>query len=213
MSEEANGSNKAIRVIVFTVFIVAGLVGLWYWVMYKPEQEARERAQLEQIAREEAAKKAAELTAQNKIKYDQLIIDADSEMNQQNWQRAKSLYTEASSLFPNEQYPKDQLAMVNTKLDELAAIEARRAAGVVESVSTRTGRFHIIVSSSIDDDLAMDYANKLAKEGNAIKIIEHDTGKLIYYRVSVGDYPTREQAESAAASFSNLSDDIWVLGY
>ncbi|MEQ8582806.1 MAG: SPOR domain-containing protein [Marinoscillum sp.] len=213
MSEEANGSNKAIRVIVFTVFIVAGLVGLWYWVMYKPEQEARERAQLEQIAREEAAKKAAELTAQNKIKYDQLIKDADAEMPLQNWQRARSLYSEASSLFPNEKYPKDQLAIVNKKLDELAAIEARRAAGVVESVSTRTGRFHIIVSSSIDDDLAMDYANKLAKEGNAIKIIEHDTGKLIYYRVSVGDYPTREQAESAAASFSNLSDDIWVLGY
>jgi len=213
MSEQSNESGKTVGIIIIVVFALAGLVGLWYWVMYKPQQEAKEQVKLEQIAKEQAAKKAAELRAQNKTKYDQLIKDADAEMGQENWQRAKSLYAEASSLFPNEQYPKDQLAIVNQKLDELAALEARRAAGVVESVATRTGRFYIIVSSSIDDDLAMDYANKLAQEGNAVKIIEHDTGKLVYYRVSVGDYASREKAESAAVAFSNLSDEVWVLGY
>ncbi len=213
MSEQSNESGKTVGIIIIVVFALAGLVGLWYWVMYKPQQETKEQVKLEQIAKEEAAKKAAELKALNKTKYDQLIKDADSEMEQENWQRAKSLYTEASSLFPNEQYPKDQLAIVNQKLGELAALEARRAAGVVESVATRTGRFYIIVSSSIDDDLAMDYANKLAQEGNAVKIIEHDTGKLVYYRVSVGDYASREKAESAAVAFSNLSDEVWVLGY
>lgn len=213
MSEHSNRNSKAAVVIVILVFVLAGLAGAWYWFMYKPEQEAKEKARLEQIANEEAEKKAAELAAQNKVKYDKLIENADVEFEQGNWGKAQSLYTEASSLFPGQQYPQDQLALVNAKLDEMVVLAAKRAAGIVETVSSPTGRFYIIVSSSIDDDLAMDYASKLAKEGNNVKIIEHDANKLFYYRVSVGDYDTREQAETASASFSNYSSELWVLNY
>ncbi|MEQ8472356.1 MAG: SPOR domain-containing protein [Marinoscillum sp.] len=213
MSEQPNHSGKPAVLFVIVVFVLAVLGGAWYWFLYRPGQDVKEKARQEQAAREEAENKAALLKAQNKIKYDELIQNADAEFQLENWGKAQSLYSEASSLFPGEQYPKDQLALVNAQLDELAALEAKRTAGVVETVSSRTGRFYIILSSSIDDDLAMDFANKLAQEGHNVKIIQHDADKLFYYRVSVGDYATRERAESASTAFSNYSNDIWVLKY
>ena len=63
--------------------------------------------------------------------------------------------------------------MVNAKLDEIAAREARREEGVIETITSPNGRFYVIVSSSVDDDLAMDYARKLSQQGNNIKIIRN----------------------------------------
>jgi len=209
MSESNNAKTAGIIIII--VFVLAG--GVWYFFMYKPEQEAKEKARLELIAKQEAEQKAKELAAQKKSQYDQLIKTADAEFQQENWQAAYSGYNDASALLPNEKYAKDQRALAKAKLDEQAELEARRAAGVVEKVTSRTGRYYIIVSSSIDDDLAMDYASKLAKEGNAVKFIEHETDKLVFYRVSVGDYDTREAAESVAASFTSYGEGVWVLGY
>ena len=209
MSEEPNRSSRTVGIIVILVLVLAGIVCAWYFIMYKPEQEAKEKARLEQIAKEEAEQKAKELAAQNKIKYDQLIIDADAEFGKENWEAARSLYTEASSLFPNEPYPINQLTIVNTKLEE----KARRAAGFVETIPSPTGRFYVIISSSIDDDLAMDYAKKLAKEGTGVKIIEHNYNELPFYGVSISDYDTWEHAEAALTSFSQYSNEAWVLKY
>ena len=213
MNQQSSSSNRTGIIIVIVVVIAASLVAGWYWGIYKPAQEAKEQARLEQLAKEEADRKRREAAAQRKARYDQLIADADAEFDQENWETAQSLYSEASSLFPNQQYPKDRLAQINTKLDEIAALEARKAAGIVEQVTSRTERFYVIVSSSIDDDLAMDYASKLAKEGNIVKIIEHDTDTLVYYRVSVADYDTRDQAVTASSSFSSYGngDRVWVF--
>ncbi len=210
MSDQ-NSKSGVIVVLVMLAVLVGG--ASWYWFTYRPKQEAKEKARLEQMAKEEAEIKRKELAVQDTVKYNKLIADANVEFGLENWKLAQSLYTEASVVFPNEQYPKDQLALVKIKLDEIAILEAKRNAGIVETVSFATNRYYIIVSSSIDDDLAMDYANKLAKEGNFIKIIAHETDNLIYYRVSVGDYDTREQAESALASYSTYSNGVWVLKY
>ena len=88
MSEEPNRSSRTVGIIVILVLVLAGIVCAWYFIMYKPEQEAKEKARLEQIAKEEAEQKAKELAAQNKIKYDQLIIDADAEFGKENWEAA-----------------------------------------------------------------------------------------------------------------------------
>lgn len=213
MEEHSNRSTRPVLVVVIVLLVLAGSAGAWYWLQYKPEQEAKEKARLEQIAKEKAEKEAAEQAEQNKAKYGQLIEDADVEFDQENWETAQSLYTEASVLFPDQQYPKDQLALVNAKLDELAALEASRAAGIIETVSSPTGRYYVIVSSSIDDDLAMDYAIKLAREGNNVKIIEDQAIEHSYYRVTLGDYPTWEQAEAALTTFGSYGDDVWVLKY
>ncbi|MDA0197147.1 MAG: SPOR domain-containing protein [Bacteroidetes bacterium] len=206
-------SERSGKAVVIIVILMVVLAGAWYFFMYRPEQEAKEKARLEQISKEEAEKAAAELAEQNKAKYEQLIENADAEFERENWETANSLYTEASALFPDELYPQDQLALVKAKLDEMAVLEAKRAAGIVETVSSPTGSFYVIVSSSIDDDLAMDYARKLANEGNNVKIIEHNANKLSFYGVSVANYDTREQAESASASYNTTYNGVWVLKY
>lgn len=212
MSEHSNRSGKTTGIIVILVIVIAGSVGAWYGLKYKPEQEAKEQARLEQIAKAEAEQKRKEQAAQNKVRYDKLIEDADAAFEQEDWETAFSMYTEASTLFPDEPYPKDQLILVNAKLDEIAAKEARIKAGVVETVTSPTGRFYVIISSSIDDDLAMDYAKKLAKEGTSVKLVQHNFNELPFHGVSVSDYDTWEKAENALASFSNYGN-AWVLKY
>lgn len=213
MNQQANQGNRTLLIIVFIVVVLAGSAAVWYWGIYKPEQEAKERARQEAIAQAAAEEQRKQAAAQRKANYDQLIENADTEFNNENWQMAYSLYTEASALLSNQQYPKDQLVLVNAKLDELAEIEARKAAGVVETVSSATGRFYVIISSSLDGDLAMDYAVKLQQEGTSVKIIQPYEGNEFFHRVSVGDYDTWDQAVSASASFSSEEGAAWVLKY
>lgn len=212
MSEHSNQKRKAIIVAVILILVVV-LAGAWYLFIYKPEQEAKEKARLEQVAKKKAKKEREELVAQQKAKYKKLIEDADEEFGQENLEMANSLYSEASSLFPKEEYPQDQMALLQPKLDRLAALEANKAAGIIEIVNLPTGRFHVIVSSSIDDDLAMDYAKKLTKEGNNVKIIGPSGPDNLYHRLSVAEYDTREEAETASTSFSTYGEGVWVLKF
>ncbi len=210
MSQNPGSGGKPIAIIIIIVILILAGGGAWYFFSYKPAQEAKEKARLERIAQEEAAQRAEE---EKKARYDQLIVDADAALEQENWQVAQADYSEASSLYPNEQYPKDQLTIVNAKLDELAALEAQRQAGEVNTVSTSTGRYYVIVSSSIDGDLAMDYATKLAKEGNNVKIIPPSGRNRLFHRVSIDDFADLSQAVAATQSYSSLGEGVWVLGY
>ncbi|WP_425391477.1 hypothetical protein [Ekhidna sp.] len=210
---ESNSSGRVIIVIAIVTVIVLGAIGAWYFGFYKPEQEAKEQARLEQIAQAEAEKKRQEDAARRKARYDQLITDGDSAFDQEDWESARSLYSEASSLFPNEPYPQNQLNLVNGKLDEIAEREAKRAAGEIETITTPTGRYYVIVSSNIDDDLAMDYAQKLSEEGTNVKLVQHNYNELPFHGVSVADYDTWDQANAALASFSNFGANVWVLKY
>ncbi|WOK09153.1 SPOR domain-containing protein [Imperialibacter roseus] len=210
MAENSNGSSKTAGVIIILALVLVVLAGGYYLFMYKPQQEAKEKARLEQIAKEEAEKKRQELEAQKKVKYEELIKNADVAFAEENWETAHSLYAEAASLLPDQQYAKDQLALVRAKLDELAA---KQTPGTIETVASPTGRFYVVVSSSVDGDLAMDYANKLAKEGNSLKIINPSGTNKLFHRVSVGDYPTWDEAVAATSSASAFGEGVWVLKY
>ena len=213
MNERSKRGSRIVLVIAIILVILVGAACGWYFLKYKPEQQAKEMARLEQIAKEEAEQKRKELEAQKKVKYDQLLVEANSAYEIQNWDSARSLYAEASSLFPNETHPKNQILLIDEKLAEIAALEVKRAAGIIETISTRTGRFYIILSSSIDDDLALDYAKKLVSQGVDTKIIEHDDSNHLYYRVAVGDFSTQKQADESVPSYSTYSSEIWVLKY
>ena len=195
------------------VVLILVTVGGWYWLKYLPEQEAKEQARLEQIAKEEAEKKRKQQAARRKTKYDQLIKTADAAFAAENWQNARSQYAEASSIFKNEAHPKDRIAIIDQKLQELADLEAKRAAGIIETITSRTGAYFVIVSSSIDDDLALDFAKKLARQGEATKLIEHDAKDHLYYRVAVANYDSREEAENAISNFNGYGEGVWVLKF
>lgn len=84
--------------------------------------------QLASIARklEELAKKAEdEKTAKElEAKYKAAIIAGDAAFKGANYEQAKEKYNEALGLKKDEKYPKDQLAAIDKKLEELAKQEA-----------------------------------------------------------------------------------------
>ena len=210
MDENSNKGSKTGVIIVVIVVVLLGLGGGWYFGMYKPEQEAKEKARLERIEKEKAAKRKQQQLSKKKANYQKLIQDADNEFDQENWEAAQSLYLRASSLFPKEQHPQNQLALINEKLEEIAA---KSAPGTVETINSETGKYYVVVSSSIDGDLAMDYGNKMAEEGNTVKIIE-PFGQTKFYRVSLDNYDAMDQAMTASASFNGADgSSAWVLKY
>ena len=60
-------------------------------------------------------------------KYKAAIAKADGEFGSKDYAAAKTSYTEASSIKPSEQYPKDQLAKVNAQLADQAKTQATQA--------------------------------------------------------------------------------------
>lgn len=85
--------------------------------------------------------------------------------------------------------------------------------GSVSSLSSRTGRYYMIVGSFVDGDLANDYAKILADKGHEAKIIE-PSGTRKFYRLSVKD------AESIAdlnaeldAMRAKYGENVWIVKY
>jgi hypothetical protein len=109
----------------------------------------------------------------------------------------------------------DSLARVaeEDRLKREAAANAKPAVGTIETLTERTGRYYVVVSSSVDGDLANDKATKLSAEGKSIKIIP-PFGKWKYYRLCIGDFDSFASAQSSAdASKTDFGDALWVLKY
>lgn len=212
MSEHSKSNNIAL-IIVLVIVLIGAAGGAWYFLKYKPELEAKEKARLEQIAQQKEKEKKQKQAAENKAKYDNLIEQADSAFEQQQWQKAYGLYSEASSVLPNQDYCQNRLDLVRKKLDEQAAIQKRIEAGILEMIDSKTGRFYVIVSSSVDIDLATDYALELMRQGYNARIIKDAGVKKLFNRVTVADYSTVEVAERESENYRALSEKVWVLKY
>lgn len=109
----------------------------------------------------------------------------------------------------------DSLARVaeEERLRLEAAANAKPAEGTIETLADRTGRYYVVVSSSVDGDLAMDRAKKLSAEGKSTKIIP-PFGKWKYFRLCIADFDSFAGAQSSAdASKPEYGDALWVLKY
>ncbi|WP_109830325.1 SPOR domain-containing protein [Reichenbachiella versicolor] len=202
--------NKGAIIAVIILVVLSGLVASWYFFSHVPAQEAKEKFRQEQIAKRNAAKKKKERlkrqAEQKRNEYKLIISSADEAFALENWEESLKLYGEALTLFPNEQYPQDQLGIVEEKLEEPEI-------GTIENITSATGQFYVIVSSSLDGDLAMDYANELSDQGSGSKIIE-PYGSNKFYRIAIADYSSLEEAVAAAPSFNTVDgEEAWVLKY
>lgn len=65
--------------------------------------------------------------------YSETIQLADQNRDQENWEMALGKYQEASGIKPEEQYPKDQIALINQKLQELADQQAAYNAAIAKA--------------------------------------------------------------------------------
>jgi cytoskeletal protein RodZ len=96
--------------------------------------------------------------------------------------------------------------------DSLAA--ATPAIGLIETLSERSGRYYVVVASSIDDDLIMDYAKKLSQKGVSSKIIP-PFGKTKFSRIAidVADTYADAQANADSKKGGDYGDAVWVVKY
>lgn len=97
--------------------------------------------------------------------------------------------------------------------EEKAAAEQKPKEGTIESVPQRTGRYYVVVSSSIDNDLAMDYAEKLKKQGVGTYILL-PAGTNKFTRVAVSSHDTWANAATAAEDAkSEFGENVWVIKF
>lgn len=98
------------------------------------------------------------------------------------------------------------------RADSLA--NAKPAIGVIQKLEERTGKYYIVVSSAIDDDLVQDYANKLVKNGVNCTIIP-PFGKTKFSRLAVDSKDSYAEAQAAADAMKggDFGNEIWVVKY
>ncbi|CAN5246629.1 hypothetical protein BH09BAC3_BH09BAC3_35490 [soil metagenome] len=97
------------------------------------------------------------------------------------------------------------------RLDSIA--NAKPLIGTIETVSGRTKRYYVVVTSDIDDDLLMDYAKKLSLKGVSTKIIP-PFGDKKFYRLTIADQETFAEAQTSAdAAKAEYGNAVWVIRY
>lgn len=85
--------------------------------------------------------------------------------------------------------------------------------GQVNTLNSRTGRSYVVVGSFFDEDLAMDYAEKLTKEGTNAYIIP-PFGKSKFNRVAIEETENFAAASTRATELTGqFKEQPWPLKY
>lgn len=106
-------------------------------------------------------------------------------------------------------------AEAERKQREAAEVEKNKVPpiGTIESLTERTKRYYVVVSSAVDGDLIMDRAKKMSASGVSSKIIP-PFGKWKFYRLAIADFDTFANAQAHADSKKpEYSNDLWVIRY
>ena len=138
----------------------------------------------------EAAKKEQQIRQQEEAKRKQAQAQKEEEARQAELERQRQAEAEA-----------------------LAAEEANKE-GTVETISSRTNRYYVVVASNIDGDLAMDYGKKISSESGVNVTIIEPYGDVKFHRIAVDAADTFADAQSIADELKgNYGDGVWVIKY
>ncbi|MFZ1806066.1 MAG: hypothetical protein WAU36_02535 [Cyclobacteriaceae bacterium] len=97
--------------------------------------------------------------------------------------------------------------------DSTAVANAKPQIATIETLTERTRRYYVVITAGIDDDLVMDYARKLSKEGVGTKIIP-PFGKTKFYRLAIADHETYALAQTNAdEEKGKYGNEVWVVRY
>ena len=92
--------------------------------------------------------------------------------------------------------------------------EPIKTEGDITTINTRNGRYYVVVGSFVDEDLAMDYAKKLSKDGLDITILAPLEGMKGYSRVAVDSYSAYSEADARAKDLrSSFPNGTWATRY
>ncbi|MEM9051222.1 MAG: hypothetical protein AAGC47_04130 [Bacteroidota bacterium] len=98
-------------------------------------------------------------------RYDQAIAEADVDFSQSSWSAARSGYENASSILPDESYPKDQIKLIDDK------IAAEDAAAAAAAQAEREARVKALVAEGDQGMTAADFNLAIGKFEEALAII------------------------------------------
>lgn len=99
------------------------------------------------------------------------------------------------------------------RADSLAAIQTQPKEGTIETLTDRTQRYYVVITSAVDGDLVMDYAKKLSAKGVSTKIIP-PFGKYKFSRLAIGDHDSFANAQAAADGVKGeYGGAVWVLKF
>ncbi|HWA34753.1 MAG TPA: hypothetical protein VG737_11510 [Cyclobacteriaceae bacterium] len=99
------------------------------------------------------------------------------------------------------------------RLRQEALEKAKPVIGTIETLTARTRRYYVVVTSDIDDDLLMDFAKKLSVKGISTKIIP-PYGDKKFYRLAIADHDTFASAQKNADDVkADYGGAVWVLKY
>ncbi len=107
----------------------------------------------------------------------------------------------------------DRLAREQAEADALAAQEEQiPTVGEINIITEPTGRYYVVISSFVDEDLAMDYGKDLSELGIGSMILRPGQGK--FNRLALSDFGSWNEAQLEADNLkSEYSDALWVLKY
>ncbi|WPP50892.1 SPOR domain-containing protein [Catalinimonas niigatensis] len=84
----------------------------------------------------------------------------------------------------------------------------------VTTISEPTGRSYIVIGSFVDEDLALDFSNKMIEQGIGVKILAPTGRAPLMHRVAVADFADFSEAMSDLELFrNNYGENTWVLKY
>ena len=129
-------------------------------------------------------------------------------------EKAKQEQLAKDALLKKQQEEEARLA--KEREDERLRLEALEKAkpviGTIETLSARTKRYYVVVTSDIDDDLLMDYAKKLSSKGISTKIIP-PFGAKNFFRLAIADHETFALAQTNADAVKGDYVGVWVIKY
>ena len=86
-------------------------------------------------------------------------------------------------------------------------------AGEITQLEAQTGKSYVVIGSFVDDDLAMDWARKLAADGES-PIIIPPFGNYIFFRVAIAEFDSFDAANNNLGNYSDkFGTNIWALRY
>ena len=93
-------------------------------------------------------------------------------------------------------------------------IQEHPAPSQIATINSRTGRYYVVISASIDSDLANDYAMKLSQQGVQCTIVGPPIERKGYYKLSVADFESLAEASTKMEELKGTyGSEIWVLKY
>ena len=201
--DEDKGTNSR-RYLVISFVVAAALLltgfGVYYFFF---------RADTEQVAEEVVQQ--TEMVAEDDQAAEEPVMTEGTEVVEETPSEPQETVAEVQDEVQNE--VQDE---VQNDAEEAGPVvlDSNSSEGQNRFLEQRTGKYYIVVSSFVDQDLAKDFAAKLNGEGFDTFVMA-PYGKKKYYRLGIEQSGSFSEANSKLTSDlkEKLGNDLWVLKY